>query len=123
MFNVECIVILSILKATLHIDAISKALVFVKLQYVFIIRRNFNYEFQYKSFTNSNTPCQNKHIGVFGYNYFLCITSSNINLCSSSNYLSKLWYSNSSTIMEYDDFVKISPSRNYDFGLIHYMIE
>ncbi len=30
MFNVECIVKPSILKATLHIDAISKALVFVK---------------------------------------------------------------------------------------------
>ncbi len=30
MFNVKSIVKLSILKATLHVDAISKALVFVK---------------------------------------------------------------------------------------------
>jgi hypothetical protein len=30
MFNVECVVKPSILKATLHVDAINKALVFVK---------------------------------------------------------------------------------------------
>jgi hypothetical protein len=28
-------------------------------------------------------PIKNKHIGVLGYNYFLCIPSSNINPCSS----------------------------------------
>jgi hypothetical protein len=32
LFNVKCIVKPSILKATLHIDAISKALIFVKLE-------------------------------------------------------------------------------------------
>jgi hypothetical protein len=60
-------------------------------------------------------PIKNKHIGVLGYNCFLCITSSNINLCSSFNYLSKLRYSNSSIIMKYDDFVKLSSFKNYDF--------
>jgi hypothetical protein len=33
----------------------------------------------------------------------------------SFNFLSKLKYSNSSIIMEYDDFVKFSASKNYDF--------
>jgi hypothetical protein len=37
MFNVECIGIPSILKTTLLINAISKALVFVKSKYVFIV--------------------------------------------------------------------------------------
>jgi hypothetical protein len=57
---------------------------------------------------------KNKHIGVSRYNYFLCITSSNINICSSFNCLSKLRYSNSSIIMEYDDFVKFSTFKNCD---------
>jgi len=60
-------------------------------------------------------PIKNKHISVLRYNYFLCITSKNINRCSSFNCLSKLQYSNSSIIMEYDDIVKFSFFRNYDF--------
>jgi hypothetical protein len=60
-------------------------------------------------------PIKKKHIGVLKYNYFLCIPLSNINLCSSFNFLSKLWYLNSSIIMEYDDFMKFSSSKNYDF--------
>jgi len=63
----------------------------------------------------SAPPIKNKHIGVLGYNYFLCITSSNINPCSSFTYLSKLRYSNSSIIVEYDDFVKFSSFKNHDF--------
>jgi len=39
----------------------------------------------------------------------------NIIIFFSFNYLSKLQYSNSSIIMEYDDFVKFSSSKNYDF--------
>jgi hypothetical protein len=57
---------------------------------------------------------KNKHIDVLGYNFFLCITSSNINLCYSFSYLSKPRYSNSS-IMEYDDFVNFLSFKNYDF--------
>ncbi len=37
MFNVECIVKPSILKATLPVDAISKALVFVKSKYMSLL--------------------------------------------------------------------------------------
>jgi hypothetical protein len=37
MFNVGCIIKLSILKIVLLIDAISKALVFVKLEYMFLL--------------------------------------------------------------------------------------
>jgi hypothetical protein len=58
---------------------------------------------------------KNKHIDVLGYNYFLCITSSNINICSSFSCLNKLQYSNSSIIMEYDDFVKFPSFKNCDF--------
>jgi hypothetical protein len=58
------------------------------------------------SFNVKNLPIptphvKNKHIDAPMYNYFLCITSSNINLYSSFNYVSKLWYSNSSITMEY----------------------
>jgi len=58
---------------------------------------------------------KNKHIDVSRYNYFLCITSSNINLCSSFNCLNKLQYLNSSIIMEYDRFMKFSSFKNCDF--------
>jgi hypothetical protein len=60
-------------------------------------------------------PIKNKHIGVLRYNCFLCITSSNIILCSSFSYLNKIWYSNFSIIMEYDNFVKFSSFKNRDF--------
>jgi hypothetical protein len=66
---------------------------------------------------------KNKHINVSGYNYFLCMTTLNINLCSSFHCLSKLRYSNSSIIMEYDDFVKFPFLKFEIFGLIYYMIE
>jgi len=66
---------------------------------------------------------KNKHINVSGCNNFLCITSLNINFCSSFNCLSKLRYSNSSIIMEYDDFVKFPFFKIEIFGLIHYMIK
>jgi len=42
MFNVECIVKLSILKTTLPIDAISKALVFVKLENMYLLYNHNN---------------------------------------------------------------------------------
>ncbi len=42
MFNVECIVKLSILNATLPIDAISKALVFVKSEDMFLLYNQNN---------------------------------------------------------------------------------
>ncbi len=58
---------------------------------------------------------KNKNVDVLGYNYFLCITSSNINLCSSFSCLSKPRYSNSSIIMEYDDFMKFIYLKNCDF--------
>jgi hypothetical protein len=43
MFNVECIVKLSILKTTLPIDAISKALVFVKLKDISLLYNHNNH--------------------------------------------------------------------------------
>ncbi len=121
MFNVECIVKLSILKAILPIDAISKALVFVKLEYMSLLYNHNNSWIM--SFTNSCTLVKNKHISVLGYNFFLCITSSNINISSSFNRLSKLQYLNVSIIMEYDDFFKVSYSKIVIFGLNHYVIE
>jgi len=72
---------------------------------------NFNVIF----FPILTPPVKNKHVGVSGYNCFLCITSSNINLCSSFSCLSKPQYSNSSIIMEYDDFVKFLSFKNCDF--------
>jgi hypothetical protein len=42
MFNVECIVKSSILKATLYVDAISKALVFVKSEDLFLLYNHNN---------------------------------------------------------------------------------
>jgi hypothetical protein len=42
MFNVECIVKLSILKTILPIDAISKALVFVKSKDMFLLYNRNN---------------------------------------------------------------------------------
>ncbi len=42
MFNVECIVKLSILKTILHVDAISKALVFVKSKDMFLLYNHNN---------------------------------------------------------------------------------
>ncbi len=62
-------------------------------------------------------PIKNKHINVPTYNYFLCTTSSNINLCFTFNYLNKLQYPNSSIIMEYDDFVKFSSFEKIDFRI------
>jgi hypothetical protein len=58
---------------------------------------------------------KHKHIDVLGYNYFRCITSSNINFCSSFNCLNKLRYSNFFVVMEYDGFMKFSSFKNYDF--------
>jgi hypothetical protein len=41
--------------------------------------------------------------------------SSNISFCSSFIFIVKLWYSNSSIIMEYDDFVTLSSYNVCDF--------
>jgi hypothetical protein len=90
MFNVECIVVLPI-------DAMSKALVFIKSKYMFLL---YNYNnplimsFNVKFLLILAPRVKNKHINVSWYNYFLCITSLNINLCSPFNCLSKLRYSN-----------------------------
>jgi hypothetical protein len=58
---------------------------------------------------------KNKQISISWYNYFLCITSLNIDFGYSFNCLSELWYSNFSTIIEYEDFVKFSSSKVCDF--------
>jgi hypothetical protein len=42
MFNVECIIKLLILKVTLLIDTISKALVFVKSKYIYLLYNRNN---------------------------------------------------------------------------------
>jgi hypothetical protein len=42
MFNAECIIKLSILKPVLFIDAINKALVFVKLEYMSLLYNRNN---------------------------------------------------------------------------------
>jgi len=52
---------------------------------------------------------------ILGWDIPSCTPTMNIPKCSSFNYLSKLLYSNSSIVMEYDDFVKFSSFKNYDF--------
>ncbi len=96
MFNVKCIVKPSILKAILPIDAISKALVFVKSKYMFLLYNcndpwimNFNVIF----LLIPTPPIKNKHIGLASIIIFMH-NIININLCSSFNCLSKLRYSN-----------------------------
>jgi hypothetical protein len=90
MFDVECIVKSSILKIILFID------VTIFFNNLWII--NFNIKF----LLILTSHVKNKYISVWQYNYFLCITSSNINFCSSFNCVSKLWYSSYSIIMEYE---------------------
>jgi hypothetical protein len=60
-------------------------------------------------------PIKNKQIDISKYNYFLCIMTSNINLCFSFNCLSKLKYSNFSIIIDYEDFVKFLSNKVCDF--------
>jgi hypothetical protein len=117
MFNVECIIKPSILKTILLVGAINKALVFVKLKDMSLL---YNFNNRIMNFNVKILPIlapllKNKHIGVSKYNCFIYITTSYNNLCYSFNCLSKLQYSNSSIIMEYDDFVKFSSCRNCDF--------
>ncbi len=86
MFNVQSIFKLSILKTTLLVDAISKTLVFVKSKNISLLHNCNNpsiMSFNVKILFILAPPIKNKHIGVLGYNYFLCIPSSNINPCSS----------------------------------------
>ncbi len=81
MFNAECIVKPLILKTTLPIDAISKALVFVKLEDTFLLYNHNNpwiMNFNVKVLPILAPHVRYKHIGVSGYNCFLCIISSNI---------------------------------------------
>jgi hypothetical protein len=118
MFNVECIFKPSILKAILPIGAISKTLVFVKSKDMFLFYNHDNpwiMNFNVKVLLVPTPFVKNKHMSISRYNCFLCITSSNINLFFSFNCLSKLWYSSYSIIMEYDDFMKFSSSKNCDF--------
>ncbi len=116
MFNVKCIVKPSILKEILPIDAMNKALIFCLSQ-----KEVYNYNnpwimsFNVKNLLVPTPHVKNKHINVSRYNYFLCITSLNINLCSSFHCLSKLRYLNSSIIMGYDDSVKFSFFKIWDF--------
>ncbi len=77
MFNVECIIKLSILKTTL-LDVISKTLVFVKSKDMFLLYNHNNpsiMSFNVNVLLILTPPIKNKHIGVSMYNYFLCITS------------------------------------------------
>jgi hypothetical protein len=78
MFNVECIVKLSIFKINLHVNAISKALVFVKLEDMFILYSYNNHwimSSNVKVLPNLAPFVKNEHISVSGYNCFPCITS------------------------------------------------
>jgi hypothetical protein len=118
MFNVECIIKPSILKTTLLIDAISKALVFVKSKDMFLLYNCNNpwiMSFNVKVLLVPTPLIKNKHISVLGYNCFICITSSNIKFFFSCNCLNKLWYLSYSIIMEYDDFMNFSYFKNCDF--------
>jgi len=93
-------------------------LVFVKSKYI-----SLSYSYNNPWIMNFNvkvllvpTPLvKNQHINVSSYNCFLCITSSNINIFSSFNCLSKLWYSSYSIIMKYYDFIKFPSFKIYDF--------
>ncbi len=91
VFNVECIVKPSILNTTLLVDAISKALVFVKSKNMSLWYNCNNIwimSFNVKILLVPMPVVKNKHIDVFMYNFFLWITSSNIILFSSFNCLS-----------------------------------
>ncbi len=73
MFNVECIVKLSILKIVLPIDAISKALIFVKSKNISLLYNHNNpriMNFNVKVLRILTPPVKNKHISVSKYNFF-----------------------------------------------------
>ncbi len=73
MFNVECIVKVSILKATLPIDAISIALIFVKSKDISLSYNHNNpriMNFNVKVLPVLTPLVKNKHISVSRYNYF-----------------------------------------------------
>jgi len=73
MFNAECIIKSSILKVTLHVDAISKALVFVKSKYMSLLYNHNNpwiMSFNVKVLPVLTLPIKNNHISVSRYNCF-----------------------------------------------------
>ncbi len=73
MFNVECILKLLILKTSLHVDAISKTLVFVELEDTSLLYNHNNpwiMSFNVKVLPIPTPLVKNKHIGVLGYNCF-----------------------------------------------------
>jgi hypothetical protein len=101
-------------------------LVFVKLENMFLLYNHNNPWIMIFNVIFVLIPAplvKNKHIDVLGYNYFLCITSSNINFHSSFNFPNKIRYSSISIIMEYDDLWNCHFLKTVIFGLIHYMIE
>jgi hypothetical protein len=120
MFNVNYIVKPSIMKVALFVDAISKALIFVKLEHMCLLY-NCNNLLMLKFLPIPTLFVKNKQINNQKKYFFLYITSSNINLCFSFNCLSKLQYSNSSIIIEYEDFVKFSSLKicNFWFDTLH----
>jgi hypothetical protein len=126
MLNVECIVKPSILKAYLFVDAISEALAFLKSKYMFWLYNHNNRQimsFNVQILLVPTPLVKNKHIGVSWYNWFLCITSSNIfiffHLIVWVNYnINKIPSLLNMVILWNFHFLKIMI-----FGLIHSMIE
>jgi hypothetical protein len=116
MFNVECIIKPSILKATLTMNAINRALVFVKSLNILLLYNHDNHfiiNFNVKVLLIP-TPSIIINKYVYQCTIFTIIMSSNVSFSSSFNCLTNLQYSNFS-IMECDDFVIISSSKICDF--------
>jgi len=111
MFNGECIVWPWILNATLSIDAINNALIFVKVDdrsLLYSHNKPWIISFKVKILLVLAPPIC---IGILKYIYFLYMISLNINLCSLFNYLNIFWYCDSSIIIKFDDLVKPSSSK------------
>jgi hypothetical protein len=126
MFNAECIIKSSILKAILHVDAISKALVFFKSKDMSLLyKRNNSWimSFNIKNLLILAPPVKNKHIDVSGYNYFLCITSSNIDFFSPFHCLNKCNIQILPSSWNIMDLWNFDFLRIVIFYLIHHLIE
>ncbi len=69
MSNVKCIIKLSILNVALPMDAMMRAFVFIKYEYMPVLYNcnNFWIKYQHKKFISFNTPIKNKQIGELGY--------------------------------------------------------
>ena len=83
-------VVPSTLNVALPTNAIFKTFIFSKSvdkSWLYICSRPYIMSFMVNVFLVLAPPVKNKCIGLFGYNLFLCILSSKINLYSSFSFL------------------------------------